>query len=173
MELDGIKIALFAEDEYEDLELWYPYHRLREAGAAVDILGTGGSSYDSKHGYEVTTDYKIDHAVTSNYDSVVIPGGYAPDKMRRHPPMVRFLEELYEDGAICAAICHAGWMLVSAGIADGVTCTSYPSIRDDLEAAGANWVDREVVRDENLITSRKPDDLSAFCREIIEALSED
>ncbi len=171
MQLDGTKIALFAEEGYEALELWYPYFRLREEGADVDLLGTGASSYDSKHGYAVSVDYKIDNVVVSNYDGVVVPGGHAPDRMRRHPPMVRFLRDLYEGGKVCAAICHAGSMLISAGITADLTCTSFASIRDDLEAAGADWVDRPVVRDGNVITSRKPDDLAAFCREIIGALA--
>ena len=172
MDISGTKLALLAESEYEDLELWYPYFRLQEAGAAVDILGTGESSYPSKHGYEVTVDYKVDNAVTGNYDGVVIPGGYAPDRMRRHPPMVRFVGEMHEKGNVCAAICHAGWMLISAGIVDGKTCTSYSSIRDDMENAGAEWVDQEVVRDGPLITSRTPEDLPAFCQAIIGALAE-
>ncbi|MFB6352027.1 MAG: type 1 glutamine amidotransferase domain-containing protein [Bradymonadaceae bacterium] len=166
------KIALLAEAEYEDMELWYPYYRLQEAGADVDILGTGESSYPSKRGHEVTVDYKVDNAVTSTYDGVVIPGGWAPDKMRRHPPMVRFVDNLHDRGGICAAICHAGWMLISAGLVDGRKCTSYSSIREDMENAGADWVDREVVRDGQVITSRKPDDLPAFCQSIIGAFAE-
>lgn len=172
MEIPGAKIAVLAEAQYEDMELWYPYYRLREAGATVDILGTGDSSYPSKRGHEVTVDYKVDHAVTSNYGGVVIPGGYAPDKMRRHPPMVRFVSDMYDNGGICAAICHAGWMLISAGLVDGKRCTSYSSIREDMENAGADWVDEEVVRDGQLITSRNPDDLPAFCRTIIDAFTE-
>jgi len=172
MEIPGAKVALLAESQYEDMELWYPYYRLREAGATVDILGAGASSYPSKRGHEVTVDYKVDHAVTSNYDGVVIPGGWAPDKMRRHPPMVRFVEDLHGAGGLVAAICHAGWMLISAGLVDGRTCTSYSSIREDMENAGADWVDREVVRDGQVITSRNPDDLPAFCRSIISALGE-
>ena len=172
MELEGKKIAVLAEDIYEDLELWYPYFRLQEAGAEVQILGTGETTYESKHGYEVTVDYKVDNAVGGNYDAVVIPGGYAPDRMRRHPPMVDFVRDMYDEGKICAAICHAGWMLASADVIDGKRCTSFFAIRDDMENAGADWVDEEVVRDGQIITSRTPEDLPAFCQTIIGALKE-
>jgi protease I len=107
----------------------------------------------------------------SKYDGVVIPGGYAPDLMRRYPEMVKIVKEAYQKGKIIAAICHAGWMLASAGIVKGKKVTGFFAIKDDLVNAGANYVDAEVVRDGNLITSRKPDDLPAFCREIINALA--
>jgi protease I len=107
----------------------------------------------------------------SKYDGVVIPGGYAPDLMRRYPEMVKIVKDANQNGKIVAAICHAGWMLASAGIVKGRKVTGFFSIKDDLVHAGANYVDEEVVRDGNLITSRKPDDLPAFCKEIIEALA--
>jgi protease I len=171
MKLDRTKIALLAEDDYEDMELWYPYLRLREEGAVVEVIGTRESSYASKHGVEVGVDYKVDHAVTGNYDGVVIPGGWAPDRLRRYPPMVRFVEEIYQRGGVCAAICHGGSLLISAGLVDGRQCTSFASIRDDMENAGGQWVDREVVVDERIITSRDPDDLPAFTRATIDELA--
>lgn len=172
MQLDGKRVAVLAEDVYEDLELWYPYYRLKEAGADVVILGTGNDAYESKHGYPVHPDSAVDDVTADDFDAVVIPGGYSPDKMRRHPPMVDFVRDMDDAGKIVAFICHAGWLPVSAGIVDGRTVTSFFSIKDDMVNAGAEWVDREVVRDGNLISSRTPDDLPAFCRTLIGALIE-
>ncbi len=171
MRLKGKKVVLLAENNYEDLELWVPYYRLKEEGAEVTIVGTGSSqSYTSKHGYPVEVNKEAKEIDMSKYDGVVIPGGYAPDMMRRFPEMVKIVREANQKGKIIAAICHAGWMLVSAGILKGKKVTGVSAIKDDLVNAGANYVDEEVVRDGNLITSRKPGDLPAFCREVIKAL---
>jgi protease I len=157
---------------YQEVELWVPFYRLKEEGAEVKVVGAGGArSYTSKHGYPVTVDVDADAVSAVEFDAVVVPGGYAPDLMRRHEPMVRLVREAAQQGKVVAAICHAGWMLVSAGIVKGRRATSFFSIKDDLVAAGAEWVDAEVVVEGNLITSRKPDDLPAFCREIVKALS--
>jgi protease I len=173
MELDGKRVAILAEQQYEDQELWYPLFRLREAGAEVFVVGTGtADEYQSKHGYTVKVDGEAETVNAAQFDAVIIPGGYAPDHMRRSPAMIRLVREAHEQGKIVAAICHAGWMLASAGIAEGRTLTCFKSIKDDLVNAGANYVDREVVRDGNLITSRFPNDLPAFMREIIGALVE-
>jgi protease I len=172
MRLKGKKVALLAENNYEDLELWVPYYRLKEEGAMVTIVGTGSSqTYASKHGYPVAVNKEAKEIDISQYDGVVIPGGYAPDLMRRYPEMVRIVKEAHQKGKVIAAICHAGWMLASAGILKGKKATGFFAIKDDLVNAGADYMDQEVVRDGNLITSRKPDDLPAFCREIIEALA--
>ena len=171
MRLKGKKVVLLAENNYEDLELWVPYYRLKEEGAEVTIVGTGSSqTYTSKHGYPVEVNKEAKEIDMSQYDGVVIPGGYAPDMMRRFPEMVKIVREANQKGKIIAAICHAGWMLVSAGILKGKKVTGVSAIKDDLVNAGANYVDEEVVRDGNLITSRKPGDLPAFCREVIKAL---
>ena len=173
MSLHGKRIAILAEKLYEDLELWYPYYRLKEEGALVQVVGTGSADrYESKHGYPVKVDVNADQVSADDYDAVLVPGGYAPDHMRRSPAMVKLVREAYQQGKIVAAICHAPWMLASANVLRGKTATSVGAIKDDVVNAGANWVDKEVVRDGNLITSRKPDDLPAFCREIIAALSE-
>ena len=173
MELDGKRIALLAEDRYQVLELWYRLIRLREAGAEVTVVGReSGKVYTSGHGYEVTADIAASEARAQDYDAIIIPGGYAPDLMRRNPAMVELVKETYHQGKVVAAICHAGWMLASSGIARGKRLTSYYSIKDDLINAGATWVDEPVVRDDKLITSRQPEDLPYFCREIISALSE-
>ena len=172
MRLKGKKVVLLAENNYEDMELWVPYFRLKEEGAEVTIVGTGSSrAYTSKHGYPVQVDKEAKEIDLSQYDGVVIPGGYAPDIMRRFPEMVKIVKEAHQKGKVIAAICHAGWMLASAGILKGKKVTGYFAIKDDLVNAGANYVDQEVVRDGNLITSRQPGDLPAFCREIIEALA--
>ena len=170
--LKDCTVAVLAEDDYEDLELWYPVYRLREAGARVEILGTGKESYQGKKGTHVVADWPVTGADATAFDAVVIPGGFAPDRMRRHAAMVDFVRTLGESGKIVAFICHAGWVPISAGLLKGRQVTSFPSIRDDLENAGANWVDEAVVRDGNLISSRVPDDLPAFCRTLIAALRE-
>jgi protease I len=172
MRLAGKRIAILAENMYQEMELWVPYYRFKEEGAEVKVVGAGGAnSYASKHGYPVNVDVQADQVSAVEFDAVIVPGGYAPDMMRRHAPMVRLVREAAQQGKIVAAICHAGWMLVSADILRGKRATSFFSIKDDLVAAGAKWEDAEVVVDGNLITSRKPDDLPAFCRAIVGALS--
>lgn len=172
MSLSGKRIAILAENMYQEMELWVPYYRLREEGADVKVVGAGGGKgYASKHGYPVSADVQAEAVTAAEFDAVVVPGGYAPDMMRRHPAMVKLVREAFQEGKLVAAICHAGWMLASAGILDGKKATSFPAIKDDMINAGARWVDEEVVVDGTLITSRKPDDLPAFCREIVAALS--
>jgi protease I len=171
MQLRGKRVAILAENLYQEMELWVPYYRLKEEGADVQVVGAGGAkSYTSKHGYPVNVDVQAEQANALEYDAVVIPGGFAPDMMRRSPAMVKLVREAFQHGKLVAAICHAGWMPASAGILKGKRATSFFSIKDDLTNAGASWVDEEVVVDGNLITSRKPDDLPAFCREIVKAL---
>jgi protease I len=171
MRLKGKKVVLLVENNYQDLELWVPYYRLKEEGAQVTVVGSGSSrTYTSKYGYPIDAEKEAKEIDISKYDGIVIPGGYAPDMMRRYPEMVKMVRDAHQKGKVIAAICHAGWMLASAGILKGKKVTGFFAIKDDLVNAGANYVDEEVVRDGNLITSRKPDDLPAFCREMIEAL---
>ena len=171
MTLEGKRIAVLAEDHYEDLELWYPLIRMREAGAQVDVVGMPGvDAYHSKHDYLVKVDVAVDEVVPDDFDAVIIPGGYAPDLMRRHQAMLNFVRGIFENGDIVAFICHAGWVPISAGIVEGKTVTSFYAVKDDLVNAGADWVDEEVVQDGNLISSRTPADLPAFCRTIIASL---
>jgi len=170
--LEGKRVAILVEDQYQELEFWYPFYRLKEAGAEVRVVGTGRSDvFKSKLGYPAPADLAASDAKVDEFDAVIIPGGYAPDLMRRSADMVRFVHDM--DGArkTVAAICHAGWMLVSARIVAGRRATCFSSVRDDLEAAGANWVDEPVVVDGNLVTSRMPQDLPDFCRTIIETLT--
>jgi len=174
MELRNRRIALLAEDRYQILELWYPLIRLREEGAEVVVVGREkGRVHESENGYyKVTANIGADEAKAQDFDAVIIPGGYAPDLMRRNPAMVNLVKEAYAQGKVIAAICHACWMLASAGIVRGKTLTSFFSIKDDLVNAGANWVDKPVVRDGQIITSRNPDDLPYFLREIIRAVAQ-
>ncbi|MFC1987783.1 type 1 glutamine amidotransferase domain-containing protein [Chloroflexota bacterium] len=173
MEMSGKRIALLVEDNYQELELWYPLLRFREAGALVTVVGQAkGKVHKSKLGYEVTADIAASEVSPKDYDAVIIPGGYAPDLMRRNPAMVKLVRDVYQQGKVVAAICHAGWMLASADIVRGKRLTSVSSIKDDMANAGAIWVDEPVVRDGKLITSRVPPDLPFFCKEIISALTE-
>lgn len=170
MELKGKKVAVFVEKFYEDQELWYPVYRLREAGATVSIIGPKKETYESKHGYPAMADAIAAEARAADYDALIIPGGYAPDHMRRTPAMVAFAKEIHAQGKPVAAICHGGWMLTSADIVRGVRVTGFFSIKDDLVNAGAIYEDSEVVSDKNVITSRTPADLPAFMRAILQAL---
>lgn len=172
MELKGKKVAIFIEEMFNDLEFWYPYYRLLEAGAEVTVVGSGKTgAYAGKSGTEKAEDQSARNIDVAGYDGLVIPGGYAPDIMRRHPAMVDLVKSFDASGKVVAAICHAGWMLASAEILEGRTVTSFFAIKDDLVHAGANWVDEEVVVDGKLVTSRTPDDLPAFLRATIAALS--
>jgi protease I len=172
MRLKGKKVILLVENLYQELEFWVPYYRLKEEGAQVTVVGSGSSrTYTSKYGYPVDAEKEAGEIDVAKFDGVVIPGGYAPDLMRRYPEMVKIVKEAQEKGKVIAAICHAGWMLASAGVLKGRKVTGFFAIKDDLIHAGAHYVDAEVVRDGNLITSRKPDDLPAFCRELVGALS--
>ena len=166
------KILILAEDHYEDLELWYPKLRLTEAGMAVTVAGTGEKTYKGKNGYPVEVNGNIQDYKAKDFDAVVIPGGFAPDKLRRYKEVLDFVRDMNSSKKVVAAICHAGWVLASAGIAKGKKLTCFSAIKDDLVNAGAMYVDSEVVVDGNLITSRKPADLPAFCREILNALGE-
>lgn len=173
MRLVGKRIAVLAENNYQDLELWYPLLRMREEGAEVKVVGTGSAvTYTSKHGYPVTVDVSADQVSADDFDAIIIPGGYAPDLLRRYESVLRLVREAFQKGKVVAAICHAGWVPISAGILKGRRVTSFFAIKDDMVNAGAEWVDAEVVRDGNLITSRKSEDLPAFCRTIIDSLSE-
>lgn len=166
------RVAILVEDLYQDLEVWYPYYRLQEAGCRPVFVGTGSKrEYKGKYGYPVVPQLPITRVRLADFDAVIVPGGFAPDLLRRYPAVLRFVKTMDHRGKIVAAICHAGWVLVSAGILRGRTVTGFFAIKDDLVNAGATFVDREVVRDRNLITSRKPDDLPAFMRVLLQALA--
>ncbi len=166
------RIAMLLDDMFEDSEFRVPYDRLRKAGHEVVVVGKqAGKEVTGKQGKEkVTTDRGIGDVSPDEFDAVVIPGGYSPDHLRTDIKMVGLTREAYLRGKPLAAVCHAPWMLVEADVADGHTVTSWPSIKTDLINAGARWVDREVVEDGNLITSRNPGDLEAFSDAILRQL---
>jgi protease I len=166
--LSGKNILMFVDDMYEDLELWYPKLRMTEEGAVVHIAGPEkDKTYLGKHSYPCKADISIEETDSKKIDALIIPGGFAPDKLRRDTKVLSITKEIFSSGKLIAHICHAGWIPISAGIVKGYTCTSTPGIKDDLVNAGANWIDKSVVVDRNMISSRKPDDLPDFCSEII------
>src|SRR5579864_680275 len=168
--LAGSTVLFFAAPLYEDLELWYPKIRLEEEGVRTVVAGLGERSYQGKRGYPVTTDANVDDVRSAAFDGLVIPGGYAPDLLRRSPRALELTREIFEAGKPVAFICHAGWVPISAGIVRGKRGTSVGAIRDDLVNAGLVWEDSAVVVDGNLISSRTPADLPQFCKAIIAAL---
>jgi protease I len=171
MNVSDAQIAVLAEHQYQELELWYPVLRLREAGANVVVVGpTTDQVYASKLGYPVSPDLAVADVDPATLDGVVIPGGFAPEGMRRHKPMIDLVRKVHDQGAMVAAICHAGWVLASAGIAKDRKVTCVPLIKDDVINAGGRYTDEAVVRDGNIITSRLPSDLPDFCREIVRYL---
>jgi deglycase len=171
MNLQGKKVAVLVAEQYQELEVWYPLLRFREDGAETVLVGAEtGKTYSSKKGYPAVADQSIADARVEDFDAVVIPGGWAPDYLRQDERMVKFVRDMNAAGKVVAAICHAGWMLASADIVRGRKATCYRAVKDDMIHAGAKYVDEEVAVDGNLITSRKFDDLSAFCREIARAL---
>jgi protease I len=170
MELSGKRFVILVDTQFNDHEFWYPYFRLKEAGAGVTVVAAkAGQTYEGKYGTPARSDKTPAGINVAEYAGVIIPGGYAPDHMRRDQDMVSLVRAFDNQGKIVAAICHAGWMLVSAGILKGRTVTSFFAIKDDLVNAGAKWRDHEVVIDGNMITSRTPDDLPVFMRSIIAA----
>ena len=173
MELKGKRIAILVDQLYQEMEVWYPLYRLREAGAEVVTVGAkAGETYPSKLGYPCKADQSYDEASAKDFDGVVVPGGFAPDHIRRHPKANQFVHDVNKQGKLVAAICHGPWVLCSAhGLLKGRKATSFFAIKDDVINAGAHWTDAEVVVDGNLVTSRKPDDLPAFCTACIEVLA--
>ena len=169
--LSNKKVMIFAEEHYEDLELWYPKMRLIEEGANVVVAGTGSKTYKGKNGYPLEVDGSVKEYKPKDFDAVVVPGGWAPDKLRRYREVLDFVREMHKSGKVIAAICHGPWVLASAGIIRGRKLTCVAAIKDDIINAGAKYFDREAVVDGNIITSRMPSDLPAFSREINKILS--
>jgi len=173
MKLKDKKILMFVAAEYEDLELQYPKYRMLEEGGKVVIAGIKGKEvYSGKNGYPCKSDISFEEVNVDEFDALIIPGGYAPDKLRRIPKALEITRQFHEEEKLIAFICHAGWIPISAKIIKGIKCTSYMSIKDDMVNAGANWVDEAVVIDRHFISSRSPDDLPQFCPAIIKYLTE-
>jgi len=172
MKLQGVKVAYLVEEGFEDLEFWVPLMRLREEGAQVTVVGSGrANSFTGKQGLKARPDVNADQVGPDDFDALVVPGGWAPDKLRRYPAVTRLARGLYDQGKIVAAICHAGWVLISAGSVRGHKATGSLGIKDDLVNAGAEWVDEAAFRDGNLVWGRVVEDIPAFCRELVAALA--
>jgi protease I len=170
--LEGKHIAILVEEGFEDSELMEPLRAMKDAGSRVVMVGSGSQrGYKGKRrSTQVMADTTADRVEASQFDAIIIPGGYAPDRMRLHQPMVDLIRSAHTEGQIIAAICHGPQLLISADVVRGHRVTSWPSIAVDLKNAGALWVDEPVVRDGNIITSRKPADLPKFNSAVIEAL---
>jgi len=165
------KVAIMLAEQYNVLEVWYPYYRLKEARLApVFVAAEPKKEYLSKNGYPCVSDVAAKNARAADYDAMIVPGGFAPDFMRRSEDVIKFANDMVNAGKIIAAICHGGWLLCSTNIYKGKKATCFMAIKDDIINSGAKYVDAECVVDGNLITSRKPDDLPAFCTAILEAL---
>lgn len=168
--LEGTRAAVFVDDGFEDLEFWVTVMRLREEGAKVTIVGShAGASYSGKNALVATSDAKASDVSADDFDVVVVPGGWAPDKLRRNEAVTGLVRAAYEQGKIVGLICHAGLVGISAGIVDGKRATGSLGIKDDLINAGAKWVDEPAFRDGNIVWGRVVDDIPDFCRELVEA----
>lgn len=172
MELKGKKVLILAGPDFEDRELFYPQLRMIEAGATVKIAGIGEQTYKGKYGIPVQVDGQAEDFIKESWDLVIVPGGWAPDKIRANADAIEIVRRTVKAGNVVAAICHGPWVLASADVIRDRCVTSYKNIKDDLVHAGARWEDREVVVDRNIVTSRTPADLPAFCREIIKVLTQ-
>lgn len=171
--LTGHSILMFVGDIYEDLELWYPKLRLIEAGAKVVVAGpAAGTVYAGKNGYPCESDIAIEDVDTKAFTGLVVPGGFMPDKLRRDSRVLEIVREFDEREQLIAAICHGGWIPISAGVYKGVRVTGSLGIKDDLVNAGATWEDAPVVIDRHFVCSRKPDDLPDFCRGVLQVLAD-
>jgi len=170
--LKGCRLLTFVGDIYEDLELWYPKLRLIEAGAEVVVAGERAEhKYTGKNGYPCVSDVSYVAQRAADFDGLVVPGGFMPDKLRRDPDVLQLVRDFDAAGKLIAAICHGGWIPISAGVYRGVRVTGSLGIKDDLVNAGAVWVDAPVVIDRHFVSSRKPDDLPEFCRGILQVLA--
>jgi protease I len=165
------KIAIMVDQMYQVLEVWYPYYRLREAGFEVNLVAAQAKKeYHSKEGYPCISEAAAGQVDADDYDCIIVPGGFAPDFMRRNADVIKFANDMVDKGRIIAAICHGGWLLCSTKVFKGKKATCFMAIKDDIINAGAEYLDAECIVDGNLITSRKPDDLPAFCKAILAAL---
>ncbi|MCH8568764.1 MAG: type 1 glutamine amidotransferase [Balneolales bacterium] len=170
--LEGKKILIFIGDIYEELELWYPKIRLEEEGAKVVLAGPEANTvYSGKNGYNGKSDISYHDITAEDFDGLVVPGGYMPDKLRRDQKVLDITADFHKQNKMIAFICHGGWIPISAKVVNGYTLTSVNAIKDDLINAGADWVDEAVVVDRNIITSRTPTDLGHFAKAMIAFLS--
>lgn len=173
MSLQNNTVICLLDDEFEDLELWYPVYRVREAGATVLYAGpVKGKTHIGKYGVPAVADLSFDEVNSEDIIGLLVPGGWAPDKLRRYPKVLQLVQELNAADKPIGQICHAGWVLISAKILEGRKVTSTPGIRDDMENAGATWFDEAVVADGNLISARRPPDLPPYAKAFVDALEQ-
>lgn len=173
MRLKGKKVIALVDHDFEDLEHWYPVYRLHEEGAKVDLVGPEADTvYNGKHGVPAKTDFAFQDIEVSNYDAILVPGGWAPDKLRRYPEVLNFVKEMDAQKKTIGQICHAGWVLISAHVLQGKKVTSTPGIKDDMTNAGAVWMDEPVVIDGHLVSSRRPPDLPEYGKALVDVLAE-
>ncbi len=173
MRLQNKKIIQIVSDDFEDLELWYPVLRLREEGAAVHIVGEkANEKYIGKYGVPIVSELSFDDINPNEYDAILVPGGWSPDKLRRYDDVLNMIRVMDEQKKPIGQICHAGWVLISAKILNGKKVTSTPGIKDDMENAGAIWIDEPVVVDGHIVSSRRPPDLPDYMREFIKVLED-
>ena len=173
MELENKKVIALVANDFEDLELWYPVYRLREEGAQVDLVGQDADhTYIGKYGVPAKSDYAFSEVNPADYDAILVPGGWAPDNLRRFPEVIEMVQYMNTQEKIIGQICHAGWVLISANILEGRTVTSTPGIKDDMTNAGATWVDIPAISDGHIVSSRRPPDLPDYMREFINVMKE-
>lgn len=172
MKLEGKKIVMLVAEGFEDLEYWVTVMRLREEGAEVISVGTSLDQVSGKNALEASADVTAEDVDASELDGIVIPGGWAPDKLRRYPEITDLVKTVYDRGKTVGIICHGGLVAISAKIVDGARATGSLGIKDDLENAGAIWVDKPAFRDGNLVWGRVVPDIPDFCRELVAALAE-
>lgn len=172
MKLVGKKVIAIVDEEFEDLELWYPIYRIREEGAEVHLVGQEkGKKYIGKYGVPAEAEFSYDEIDGNDYDGILVPGGWAPDKLRRYPKVLELISDFHAAKKPIGQICHAGWVLISAGILKGVTVTSTPGIKDDMVNAGAIWKDEPVVSDGHIISAQRPPDLPPYGKALVDALA--
>ncbi|WP_017473512.1 type 1 glutamine amidotransferase domain-containing protein [Amphibacillus jilinensis] len=172
MRLENKKVLALVEDDFEDLELWYPVLRLREEGAAVVLVGKeAGKTHTGKYGVPAQADVSFSQVNPDQYDALLVPGGWAPDKLRRYQEVIEYVRHFDREKKVIGQICHAGWVLISANILDGVKVTSTPGIKDDMTNAGATWFDQPVVTDGHIISSQRPPDLPPYVKAIADQLA--
>ncbi|ARC60132.1 MULTISPECIES: type 1 glutamine amidotransferase domain-containing protein [Bacillus] len=173
MRLEGKKVIALVSDEFEDLELWYPVLRLKEEGAIVHFIGEKADhEYKGKYGVPAVSDYELKSVNIEEYDAVLVPGGWSPDKLRRYPEVLEMIRWFNERKKPIGQICHAGWVLISAGILEGRKVTSTPGIKDDMENAGAIWVNEAAVVDGHIVSSRRPPDLPIYVKAFADLLAQ-
>ncbi|MFC1285988.1 type 1 glutamine amidotransferase domain-containing protein [Bacillus paralicheniformis] len=173
MRLEGKKVIALVSDDFEDLELWYPVLRLREEGAIVHLIGEKADhEYKGKYGVPAVSDYELKSVNIEEYDAVLVPGGWSPDKLRRYPEVLEMIRWFNERKKPIGQICHAGWVLISAGILEGRKVTSTPGIKDDMENAGAVWVNEAAVVDGHIVSSRRPPDLPIYVKAFADLLAQ-